>query len=175
MTDARDTLRLLMAADLADWRGLPAGLPLAEVGAILPVEEGPIGTDVLGEDKRPVAWSAVESDVYEGGLRLWHEHGLALLLEGRDPVDPTGKPLRAPELGEPELALDTVLGRLHLPGGERVFAARGLALRVNPENGLLLGVLAFAPTTVEDYRARLRPDLPAQRLLPIPPSHGSAA
>ena len=175
MTDVRDTLLMLAAAELAEWRGLAARVPLVDVAAVLPVEDGPTGTDLLGEDRRPVAWSSVESEVYEGGLRVWHEDGLALLLEGRDPVDSTGEPMQAPDLGEAEALLDSVLGRVFLPGGERVFAARGLALRVNPENGLLLGVLGFAPTTVEDYRVRLRPELPPQRLLPDPASHGSAA
>ena len=175
MTDAMHVVRLLATADLADWRGLPPGLPLAEIGTVLRLEDGPTGRGLLGEDRRPAEWASAESDVYEGGLRVWHDDGLVVLLEGRDPVDPSGEPLRALELGDPEEVLDSVLGRLFLPGGERVFASRGLALRVNPENGLLLGVLGFAPTTVEEYRARLRPELPPQRLLPDPASHGSAA
>jgi len=70
-----------------------------------------------------------------------------------------------PEPGEPDALLDTVLGRLRLPGGERVYASRGLALRTNPGNGLLLGVLAFSPGTAAEYEARLRPELERQRLL----------
>ena len=78
---------------------------------------------------------------------------------------PGANPLSAPELGEPEAVLDSVLARVRLPGGERVYAQRGLALRVNPENRLLLAMLGFAPTDAADYAARIRPELSKQRLL----------
>ena len=97
-----------------------------------------------------------------------------LLLEGRDPFDDAGEPLAAPDAGEPEAVLDTVLGRLRLPAGELVYASRGLALRVNPANGVLLGVLGFVPTTADAYRERLRPELPPKRLLAATLSQGSA-
>jgi len=161
----RDALRAFAAADARAWPGMPAGLALGDVAAVLPLAEDVWGEGVLGEERRRAAWVGAESSVYEGGVRVWHESELVLVLEGRDPVDADGEPLVAPDVGRPDALLDTVLGRLVLPGGERVYAARGLALRVNPENCLLLGVLAFAPTTPEDYSARLRPELPPQRLL----------
>ena len=161
----RAELRCFAAADAACWPGLPAGLALEDVAAVLPLAEDVRGEGVLGQERRPAAWVGAESSTYEGGVRVWHEGGRVLVLEGRDPVDEDGAPLAAPDLGRPEARLDTVLGPLVLPGGERVYAARGLALRVNPENGLLLGVLAFAPTTAQDYRARLRPELQPMRLL----------
>ena len=37
------------------------------------------------------------------------------------------------------------------------FPGRGLAVRVNPENGILLALVGFAPTTADDYARRLRP------------------
>jgi hypothetical protein len=70
---------------------------------------------------------------------------------------------------------ETFLGRLRLEGGKRVYASRGLALRVNPENGVLLGAVGFAPTDTAEYRARLRPEVGRQRLLPNPAALGSAS
>lgn len=168
-----DMLRRFAAADVEGWQGLPAGLALADVGVVLPLEGGATGSGFLGEDRRPARSISAASRVYQGGLRVWHNESGVIVLEGRDPFDDTGSPLAAPDFGEPEAALDTVLGRLTLSGGEHVHAARGLALRVNPANGLLLGVLAFAPTTGDDYRARLRPELLPTRLLPNPSSEGS--
>jgi hypothetical protein len=161
----RAALRSFALADAAGWPGLPAGLALEDLEAVLPLAEDVRGEGVLGEERRAASWVGAESSVYEGGVRVWHEGRRVLVLEGRDPVGADGEPLAAPDLGEPDALFDTVLGRLVLPGGERLYAARGLALRVNPENGLLLGVLAFAPTTAEDYRARLRPELRPRRLL----------
>ena len=54
--------------------------------------------------------------------------------------------------GQPDATLDGGARSLWLPDGELVYAERGLAVRVNPANGVLLGLLGFAPTTCEDYR-----------------------
>lgn len=168
-----ESLRDFATPDVAAWHGLPAGLALSDVGDVLELS-GVTGRDLLGEERRKVAWVAAPSAVYRGGLRVWHEAGVVVLLEGRDPFA-AGEPLAAPDLGAPEAVLDTVLGRLRLPGGELVYASRGLALRVNPQNGVLLGVLGFAPTSSDEYRERLRPDLPPRRLLPDPAPYGSSA
>lgn len=173
MTAAREIVRRFAAADVEGWQGLPAGLALAELEAFLPVAGGATGSGFLGEERRPARWMFAASELYRGGLRVWHDESGVLVLEGRDPFDDTGSPLSAPDLGEPEAVLDTALGRLLLAGGEQVYATRGLVLRVNPENGLLLGVLGLARATVEDYLARLRPDMQPMRLLPDPASQGS--
>ena len=165
MSALRDSLRAFAAADPSAWRGLPDGLELGDVAAVLGLDRELGGEGIVGAERRPAAWVSGESEVYEGGLRVWHEAGRVLVLEGRDPIDAGGNPLSAPELGEPEAVLDSVLARVRLPGGERVYAQRGLALRVNPENRLLLAVLGFAPTDAADYAARIRPELSKQRLL----------
>jgi hypothetical protein len=167
-----DVLRLFAAADLAGWTGLPDALSPASV---LPPEQGAGGVGVLGDERRRAQWISIPSTVYAGGLRVWHDGGLVLVVEGLDPLDASGGPLAAPDLGEPEATLETFLGRLRLEGGERVYASRGLALRVNPENGVLLGAVGFAPTDSAEYRARLRPEVGRQRLLPNPAALGSAS
>jgi hypothetical protein len=159
MSAPDDALRRFAAADLTGWRGLPADLAL-------PTGDGAVGDGALGDERRSATWISAESEAWEGGLRIWHDDGSVLALEGHDPVDAAGAPLAAPELGEPDTVLDTFLGRLPLARGELVYAALGLALRVNPENGLLLGAVGFAPTTVEEYRARLRPSVAPPRRLP---------
>jgi hypothetical protein len=161
-----DLLRAFEAADLAEWQGLSPALSLGDVAAALLLETEARVPGHLGEERRPAERIAARSSTYAGGLFVWHDGGHVLMLEGRDPFDGGGDPLVAPELGEPDEVLDSVLGRLSLPGGERVYAGRGLAVRVNPENGVLLGVLGFAPTDARTYRARLRPELLPRRLLP---------
>ena len=167
-------LRSFAAVEVADWRGLPAPMSLVDARSVLRLDDGASGAGVLGSERHRAEWSSAESAIYEGGLLVWHASGSVLVLEGRDPVDDAGRPLVAPDLGEPEALLDATLGRLLLPGGERVYASRGLALRVNPENGLLLGVLGFAPVAPGEYEARLRPELPPRRLLPVPAALRSA-
>lgn len=143
-------MNVLSVAALGSWTGLPADL-----AAELPASPRLPGS--IGDPPRPTSWVALASDEYEGGVKAWLDGDAVVLVEGNDPVDVDGAPTRAPDLGEPDARFDTVLDRLVVENGELVYATRGLALRVNPGNGLLLGVCGFAPTTVEDYRTRLRP------------------
>lgn len=172
---ASDALRRFAAAELDGWEGLPTGLSLADAGVVLPLEEGSAGRGFIGDDRLPARWVSAPSSLFAGGVRVWHDGADVLAIEARDPFAAGGEPLAAPEPGEPEARLDTYVGRLRLEGGELVYAARGLALRVNPENGVLLGAVAFAPTSVGEYRSRLRPQVDRQQLLPRPTAHGSVA
>jgi hypothetical protein len=165
----RDALAALAEADVLRFGGLPEGVTLAAVAAVLPVDEHVRGSGDLGEPGRSRAWLAMGSTIYEGGLRVWLDVGAAdlavglageaavLLVDGRDPVDASGEPRAVPDLGEPDAVAPAVIGRVPLPDGERVHAARGLATVVNPANGLLLGVRGFVPTTPERYLRTLRP------------------
>jgi hypothetical protein len=170
VSDLRRRCEAFDRADLAAFDGLPADLTLDQLATVLPVDREVVGRGFLGRERRYASWAGAESRGYSGGVRVWHEDGRVLVLEGRDPVDAA-----APDLGEPDALLDAMLGRVRLAGGERVYARRGLALRVNPENGLLLGALAFAPTDAEAYAERLRPDVPPLEFMPERPTERSAA
>jgi hypothetical protein len=157
-------------ADLTAFEGLADGLTLDELAEVLPVDRDVAGRGLLGSSRRYARWAGAESQAFSGGIRVWHDGERVLVLEGRDPVGAA-----APDLGEPDVALDWALGRLSLPGGELVYAGRGLALRLNPENGVLLAALAFAPTTADGYEERLRPDVPRQQALSERAPEGSVA
>jgi hypothetical protein len=156
------TLADFAAVRLAGWTGLPPGLGLADV-PFLGADPVQVLVAPVGDPPRTGRWVPCGSTVFEGGLRAWVDAGTVVLLDGDDPVDGSGEPMTAPDLGEPTARLDTVLDTLVLPNGELVYAARGLALRVNPDNNLLLGVRGFVPTTVANYRRHLRPRLTPRR------------
>lgn len=168
MTDLATSLDTFLRADLRSWRGLPAATVRDLTGPLglttddaFPGEAGDPPTDRV--------WLAADPGVYAGGLRVWldADHPSAVvLLEGIEPMAADEEFWTAPDLGEPDAALEVALGPFWFSGGERVYADRGLALRVNTDNGLLLGVLGFAPTSVADYRSRLRPVTEPQRPLP---------
>lgn len=153
----------LTDADVSTWTGLPA-LGAAELASLFGVDLGSvrIAHDDRGEPPARGVWVAAPTRRFVGGLRLWlddddRERARVVLIEGIAPRDGDGAALSAPDLGPAEELLDASLGPLSLEGGERVYARRGLAVRLNPENGVLLGLLGFAPTTADDYRTRLRP------------------
>ena len=175
MSDLRRRCEAFDRAELAAFDGLPAGLTLDELAAVLPIDSEMAGRGFLGSERRYASWAGAESQRYHGGVRVWHEEGRVLVLEGRDPVDAGGRPLEAPDLGEPDLVLEAMLGRVRVSGGELVHGSRGLALRVNPESGLLLGALAFAPIRASEYVQLLRPDVPPLEHLPERAPERSAA
>jgi hypothetical protein len=173
VTGSRKAVEAFAAADVVALDGLDGlrrGLALADLPFAVDPEAA--GRGVLGAGARH-AWVVGESLVYEGGVRVWlDDDGAVLLLEGEDPVDGAGEPLLLPDLGEPEMLLEAVLDRLVLDGGERAYPSRGLVVRVNPANAVVLGVLVFAPTSPEDYLARLRPRQEVRRLLAGAPGAG---
>lgn len=151
------TLRAFVAADIVDWHGLPPGLLLDDIAALSPLDRTDQRVGDAGGAGRTRLWVPVSTDRFGGGLRAWIDGDHVVALEGIHPLDAEGEFEQAPDLGQPEVTFEATIGPLALEHGERVYAARGLALRVNPANGLLLGIVGFTPTTADDYRDRLRP------------------
>ncbi len=165
MSSLSRAFRAFAAADAAAWPGLPEHVQLPDFAPMAAFDLDDRFPGEIGAPPRAASWVAVESGVYAGGLRLWLADDEVVALEGIHPLDPDGEFRPAPDLGPPDAALTTLLGTLRLRGGELVFAERGLAVRANPDNGLLLGLVGFVPTTVADYRTRVRPVQEAARPL----------
>ena len=165
MTDLTG-LRSFAAGSVAGWQGLPSGLRLDDLTADFELDPDFRLPGERGRPSAPGTWVPAESAVFDGGLRLWLDGDEVVVVEGVHPLGPDGQFTMAPDLGQPEAVLDGVLGPLVLENGEHVYAGRGLSVRVNPENGLLLGLLGFVSITVDDYVARLRPVLVPTPLVP---------
>lgn len=145
--------RFLDAADVSEWTGLPAD---AAQTLGIDVDAAPTFDGLLGEPPAVTSWIPLATRRFTDGLRAWVRGAGVVLVEGAMPVDDEGGLLGIPELGEPDAAFDVEFGPLTIPGGERVYAARGLAICVNPRSGVLLAVRGYAPTTPDDYRRHLR-------------------
>jgi hypothetical protein len=169
VTAATSALRALASVDLEGWAGLPPELTLDDAAAELAIVADVTGLARLGAEGIEVEWVAAESNVFAGGLRLYVAKRSVLLVEGADPVTSTGDAVPAPELGEPEIVLDALVGALGLEGVEHVHAERGLAVRVGPNGDGLRAVLGFAPTTADDYVERIRPRQVPRRPFPQRP------
>jgi hypothetical protein len=143
--------------DIADWEGLPPNLLVADLAEVATLDPADVRVGDTGDPARAGRWVPVATEHFAGGLRAWVDGDHVVALEGIHPLDGDGEFEPAPDLGRPDVALETTIGPLVLEGGERVYGARGLALRVNPANGLLLGIVGFTPTTADDYRTHVRP------------------
>ena len=154
-------LKAFLHADVSEWIGLPRDV---SVGSLEELTGNP-GITLAGRAGDPATARdrvSLASSVFSEGLFAWldprePELGKVVALEGRLPLGTDGSALLAPNLAPPDAELDTVLGSLELQGGERVYADRGLTARINPDNGLLLGLIGFEPTDLETYRNFIRP------------------
>ena len=167
MTALTTAVAAFTSVDVGSWAGLPAGVRLSDLEGLLAFDREDRRRGVAGEPLQDGLWVPAESSTYAGGLRVWlDEDEIVVLLEGIGPVDGSGDPLLAPDLGAPETRLDAVLGPFHVADAERVYAGRGLALQVNPDNDVLVCLLGFTPTDPDDYRRRLHPHREPIRPLP---------
>jgi hypothetical protein len=133
--------------------GLPEGLAPAEVAAALGADPEAYVRWFLGDPPEEAFWCPATVDGYDGAVKIWFRDGVVVKLEGEWPEL---SPAEAEVLGPPEMRLDYQLDVMVVPGGEQVWASLGLALKLNSEGSLAVGLSAFPPTTPSGYREALQ-------------------
>ena len=151
----RPILERLAQGEVADFEGLPAGVRVADMIADFSPESDGWGQATLGREHRTARFIGRES--FTGRrLRVWFDPEYRVLLVDFDYPGLTIPPAELVEgLGDPEAELvgeDDLLSRLR----ERVFARRGLSLISDPEDRFVVRIVAFTPTTADDYVRRIR-------------------
>lgn len=162
--EATNVLEKLVALELKDWSGLPAGTLLKHAGEVFEVEEDWRGTGSLGSECRKTDWYAVAAERFVQGLRLWVRDGQLILIDAPLPDLPIELDELLDALGPPLKRLDSYLGTLLIENSEWVYPQRGLTLFVNPGNRRLLRIAVFQPVGIEAYRSTLRLNLQRVRL-----------
>ncbi len=138
---------------LASLRGLPEALRLAEVATALGADPDVYVRWFLGDPPQEAFWCHASVDGYDGQVKIWFRDGAVVKLEGEWP---DLLPESADVLGPPEMSLDYQLDVMVVPGGERVWASLGVALKLNSEGSLAVGLSAFPLTTPDGYRETLQ-------------------
>lgn len=148
-------LERLARGEVADFGGLPAGARVADVIEDFSPEGEPWGEATLGREHRTARF-VVRERVNGRRLRVWFDPEWRVLSVDFDYPGLTVLPTElVGRLGEPEAELaaeDELFPRLR----ERVYARRGLSLISDVEDRFVVRIVAFAPTTADDYARRLR-------------------
>ncbi|HVV83884.1 MAG TPA: hypothetical protein VHE35_12505 [Kofleriaceae bacterium] len=157
MTDTHcaDAIRNLAAGKIAEVH-VPAACSVAAAGGALEgLDRAHDAVGSLGADRVQVRWRAIDSRVAGDRLRLWHdgEHVVAVEVEAPRP-DGGWDALRA-ALGAPDAKLPYWDDVVEVADGQWVYPARGLALFTTLDDTELARVVAFPPTTLDAYRAKL--------------------
>jgi hypothetical protein len=157
-TDAcHDAISQLLKKELASWHGLP---PHCALDALAALELGEDETSaVLGEARAPATFRRARAASYGETWTIWLRGGNLVRISVRLPAL-SDVPGLTRALGAPEGRLDawraTVAERS--PEAEWVWPARGLALVMSTDRSNVMELVVFSPTTLEEYRARLRFD-----------------
>jgi hypothetical protein len=149
-------LRAYADRDLPEWvslGGLPEGVPLEAVAANLGADPTVFVRWFLGDPPRETFWCPATVKGYDGRVKIWFRGGAVVKLEGEWPEL---SPDAIEALGTPDLRLDYQWDTMMVPGGEQVWASRGLAVRLNSSGNLAVGLSAFSATTPAGYRESLQ-------------------
>lgn len=151
--------RAIEARRFIGWQGLPpACTPDQLVGVAF---DETWGLRKLGDRFEPTRMRLLELAGYYRPLVNVRD-GAVVMVDGYNPELDGGWPALASDLGTPEASRDFVHGTTPMAAGEHIHAARGITVWVNPDNQFVVHVAVYAPTTVDDYLARLRPSLSKQ-------------
>ena len=136
------------------WSGLPRNCsPEAAFGIAL---DDSWGSLPLGSALEPARSRLLELGGYYRPLAYVRD-GVAVAFDAMNPqMDGDWRAL-AESLGAPDAALDWVFGTVPMTRGERVYAARGITLWLNPETQAVVYVTVYAPATVDVYKQRIQP------------------
>jgi hypothetical protein len=156
--------RAIEARHFIGWRGLPPGCtPDTLFGMALDSQWGEMP---LGNSFEQARSRLLEIGGYYRPLAYVRD-GAVAMFDGTNPTLDGGWKALSDDLGTPEASLDWIHGTVGMPGGEKVYASRGITIFLNPENEFVVHVSVYVPTTVNEYNERLRLNR-EKRLLPMP-------
>jgi hypothetical protein len=138
------------------WRGLPAGCTSdAMFGVKFEEKEWP--ARILG--KKSTRWLELEGVPGYDEPIVSVRSNVVVMFDGMNPeLDGGWAPLKA-DLGEPEAKLDWYRDTLLMKEGEWVYPARGITIFGRAAGDDALHIAVYAPTTLAEYKASLRPEL----------------
>lgn len=160
MTDVRERCKGQLARfvrrELAGWTGLPAECTEREIDSWLHFREGE-AVARFGSQAVEYRVRVVGAAAYSEPVRFFFRHQtLAFARTGMFSFDAAECGRLLGDLGDPEDRLDLFFDVGVVAGGEWVYGARGLAIGVIADTGLIATITVFPPTTVAAYRRLIR-------------------
>jgi hypothetical protein len=156
MTTVRHSVQAFADRDLtalSDGAGLAAQAPLNDVAEQLNADPAQFGRHFLGRPPRESFWCPATVDGFDGPVRIWFRDGRVVKIEGEWP-DLTPDDVAA--LGPPEAELDYRRDVAVVTGGEKLWAARGVAIKLNRSGRQVIALSVFPATTVDGFTAGVR-------------------
>ena len=138
------------------WSGLPAGCsPKTLFGVAL---DGSWGQRRLGSGRVAAQSRLLEISGYYRPMASVRD-GAVAMFDAMNPELASGWPPLAADLGAAETTFDWWYGTVAMPGGERVYASRGITVFTNRDGDDVLHLAVYTPVSVDTYVHTLRPNL----------------
>jgi len=156
MTAQSDPLRAFAARDLARLAtlgGLPPVTAPADAAAALGGDPEQYGRHFLGHPPQETFWSPATVDGFDGPVKIWFRDGRVVKIEGEWPGLSHDD---VAALGPPEAELDYRRDVAVVTGGEKVWAASGVAVKLNRSGRQVIALSVFPATTVDGFTAGVR-------------------
>ena len=148
-----DARRAIERREFAGWHGMPVNCTPEALFGVSPDDVW--GERQLGAEFVPARTRLLETDGYYRPMAFVRD-GYVVMFSGMNPRLATVWPELSADLGEPDAVLDWTHATDAIRGGERVHAGRGITVFLEPEDGTVIHVAVYAPTTADDYVRRLR-------------------
>lgn len=155
-TTCEDARQAIRGGRFVGWRGLPRGCtPEALFGVAF---DESWGLRKLGDEHDAARMRLLDLAGYYRPLANVRD-GAVVMFDGTNPVLDGGWSALSADLGTPDATRDFGYGSVTMAGGERIHAARGITVFLNPENQVVVHIAVYPATTLDDYERRLRPSL----------------
>lgn len=156
-TDSAHLLKILQTSAYATFQGLPA-LPDSALQATWG-QPAWHGSNTSGESYLAVQQAIYRLEGVADPVHVFSRGDTVLRIEVAYPViQDVPALLRA--LGEPALRLDYHFDVAIMQGLRWVFPARGIALDLNDDHSVVIGICLFVPTSAAAYRAEIHTSEP---------------
>ena len=156
MPSCESVLQAFGARQFADWNGLPRDCKMSQLATAFPTQMAGESSGRIG--RRSAQYRMLDVDGYPHAVRAWFAAGTLLMLDSEYPDPSNTLGVEIESLGEPEARLDCWWDVLSLKGAEWVYASRGLAALINPDNRIVLRLLVFPPASLSEYENSYRID-----------------
>jgi len=151
-----DAVRAFAARDLAALAasgGLDPDTSLDVVAAEWGADPQRCGRHFLGHPPAEAFWCPASLAGFDGTVRIWFRGDRVVKIEGQFP-DLAPDDLHV--LGPPEAELDYRRDVSVVAGGERLWASRGIAAKLNRSARQVVALSIFSATTVDGFTAGVR-------------------
>ncbi|MBW4612992.1 MAG: hypothetical protein KME21_06855 [Desmonostoc vinosum HA7617-LM4] len=164
----QEALTLFANKDFSKWQGIPSQCQTNDVFSLYkPINEESV-TGKLGSEYTPTFYKACRVENYDEPVKVWFKENAIVKIEVKYPqLSAQQYQAIVKALGEPTEKLDYYFSNFLISQGNWVYAEQGISLFLNTDGTNLIKLSVYYPTSMDDYKKRIRPPFSPAREFPL--------